>query len=280
MLGLELARHGALLVSGIAQGIDSLALRGALKGGGRVVSVLAGGVDVPYPRENRYLYQDVAAVGALISEYPPGTRHKAEHFPIRNRLISGLSLGVVAVECARFSGTMLTINHALEQNRDVCAVPGSIFAPMSQGPNWLLQQGARPVMSGEDILMGYWDQFPQKLTHVPAMDPQQMQERLGPPPKAPKEEAKPEPPPQEPKEQEKPQRPKISLAQQRERFTDDQLVVLHAMLEGVDTADELVDRTQIPARRVLSALTMLQVDGAAEQRAAGRYAPLVELEQE
>lgn len=276
MLGLELARHGALLVSGIAQGIDSLALRGALKGGGRVVSVLAGGVDVPYPRENRYLYQDVAAVGALISEYPPGTRHKGEHFPIRNRLISGLSLGVVAVECTRFSGTMLTINHAVEQNRDVCAVPGSIFAPMSQGPNWLLQQGARPVTSGEDILMGYWDQFPQKLVHAPAMDPDQMRERLGSPPKTPKEAAKPEPPP-EPKE-EKPKRPKVSLAQQRERFTDDQLVVLHAMLEGVDTADELVDRTQIPARRVLSALTMLQVDGAAEQRPGGRYAPLVELE--
>lgn len=276
MLGLELARHGALLVSGIAQGIDSLALRGALKGGGRVVSVLAGGVDVPYPRENRYLYQDVAAVGALISEYPPGTRHKGEHFPIRNRLISGLSLGVVAVECTRFSGTMLTINHAVEQNRDVCAVPGNIFAPMSQGPNWLLQQGARPVTSGEDILMGYWDQFPQKLVHAPAMDPDQMRERLGSPPKTPKEAAKPEPPP-EPKE-EKPKRPKVSLAQQRERFTDDQLVVLHAMLEGVDTADELVDRTQIPARRVLSALTMLQVDGAAEQRPGGRYAPLVELE--
>ena len=278
MLGLELARHGALLVSGIAQGIDSLALRGALKGGGRVVSVLAGGVDVPYPLQNRYLYQDVAAVGALISEYPPGTRHKAEHFPIRNRIISGLSLGVVAVECARFSGTMLTINHALEQNRDVCAVPGSIFAPMSQGPNWLLQQGARPVMSGEDILMGYWDQFPQKLIHAPAMDPQQVRERLGPPPKAPREEAAPQPPSPRPDEKETAQRPKISLSQQRERFTDDQLVVLHAMLEGADTADELVERTQIPARRVLSALTMLQVDGAAEQHAGGRYAPLVELE--
>ena len=82
-LGLELARCGALLVSGIAQGIDSLALRGALKGGGSVVSVLAGGVDVPYPKENRFLYQDVAAVGALISEYPPGTPHRAEQFPIR-----------------------------------------------------------------------------------------------------------------------------------------------------------------------------------------------------
>lgn len=276
-LGLELARCGALLVSGIAQGIDSLALRGALKGGGRVVSVLAGGVDVPYPQENRFLYQDVAAVGALISEYPPGTRHKAEHFPIRNRLISGLSLGVAAVECARFSGTMRTIDHAIEQNRDVFAVPGNIDAPMSQGPNWLIQQGARPVTCGEDILADYWDQFPQKLAHAKAMDPEHLRQRLEPPPKAQKEEPKPEPQQQEPKEQ--PGREKISLSQQRERFTDDQLVVLHAMLEGADTADVLVDRTQIPARRVLSALTMLQVDGAAEQLSGGRYAPLVELEQ-
>ena len=177
-LGLELARCGALLVSGIAQGIDSLALRGALKGGGSVVSVLAGGVDVPYPKENRFLYQDVAAVGALISEYPPGTPHRAEQFPIRNRLISGLSLGVVAVECARFSGTMRTIDHALEQNRDVFAVPGNIDAPMSQGPNWLIQQGARPVTCGEDILADYWDQFPQKLAHAKALEPEHLRQRL------------------------------------------------------------------------------------------------------
>ena len=98
-------------------------------------------------------------MGALISEYPPGTPHRAEQFPIRNRLISGLSLGVVAVECARFSGTMRTIDHALDQNRDVFAVPGNIDAPMSQGPNWLIQQGARPVTCGEDILADYWDRF-------------------------------------------------------------------------------------------------------------------------
>ena len=177
-LGLELARNGVLLVSGIAQGIDSIALKGALQGGGRVVSVLAGGVDVPYPWQNRYLYEDVAAAGALISEYPPGTRHNGEHFPVRNRIISGLALGVVAVECARHSGTMLTVNHAMEQNRDVFAIPGNIDAPMSEGPNWLLRQGARPVTCAQDILEEYVDRFPEKLSKAVPLSPEAAQQRL------------------------------------------------------------------------------------------------------
>jgi DNA processing protein len=141
-LGLELARQGALLVSGIAQGLDAAAIRGALKGGGPVVSVLGGGVDVVYPRENRFLYEDVAAAGALISEYPPGTGIQAGHFPVRNRIISGLSLAVVAVECRWKSGTMRTVERALDQDRDVFAVPGPADGPMSEGPNRLIQQGA------------------------------------------------------------------------------------------------------------------------------------------
>ena len=132
-----------MVVSGSAGGIDSLALKGALKGGGRVVSVLGGGIDVVYPKSNRYLYEDVAAAGALISEYPPGTEHKGEHFPRRNRILSGLCLGVLAVECRLFSGTMNTVRHALEQDRDIFAVPGSLDAPMSEGCNRLIQQGAK-----------------------------------------------------------------------------------------------------------------------------------------
>lgn len=134
---------------------------------------------------------------------------------------------------------MRTIDHALDQNRDVFAVPGNIDAPMSQGPNWLIQQGARPVTCGEDILADYWDQFPQKLAHAKALEPEHLRQRLELPAKAQKEEPKPEP--QQEKSKEKPGRPKISLSEQRERFTEDQLVVLHAMLEGADTADVLVD---------------------------------------
>ena len=151
-LGLELARNGVLLVSGIAQGIDSIALKGALQGGGRVVSVLAGGVDVPYPWQNRYLYEDVAAAGALISEYPPGTRHNGEHFPVRNRIISGLSLGVVVVEAALRSGSLITARLALEQNRAVYAVPGGIGSKYAEGCQKLIRDGAQPIFSFSDIL--------------------------------------------------------------------------------------------------------------------------------
>lgn len=287
-MGLELARGGALLVSGIAQGIDSTALKGALKGGGPVVSVLAGGVDVPYPSQNRFLYEDVAAAGALISEYPPGTRHKAEHFPVRNRLISGLSLGVVAVECARFSGTMKTIEHAMDQDRDIFAVPGNIDAPRSEGPNWLLRQGARPVTCTQDILEEYWLRFPQKLAQSAPLPPEAAQQRLeqlrsrkGPEETGPEEEREEAPAPGGPPEDGAPDLERVPRGEQRSRFTDDQLTLLRAMAgrKKTSTADELVEETQIPARRVLSALTMLQVDGAAREHPGKRFSPLVELEE-
>ncbi len=139
-LSAELTRKGALVVTGMAQGIDASAVRGALKVGGPVVSVLAGGIDRVYPWYHKELYEDVAAVGALISEHPPGTEHRGEHFPIRNRIISGLSVGVIAVESARASGTMRTVNHALEQDREVFAVPGPIDAPESEGTNRIIQE--------------------------------------------------------------------------------------------------------------------------------------------
>ena len=133
-LGLELARGGALVVSGMAAGIDTCAVRGALQGGKTVVSVVGGGIDVPYPWANRFLYEDVAASGLLMSEYPPGTENLGSHFPVRNRIISGLSLGVVVVEAPEFnSGALITAERALEQNRDVFAVPGNVDAVNSRG---------------------------------------------------------------------------------------------------------------------------------------------------
>lgn len=283
--GLELARGGALLVSGIAEGIDSCAIRGALKGGGPVVSVLAGGVDVPFPSQHRYLYEDVAAAGALISEYPPGTPHKGFHFRARNRILSGLSLGVLAVECRMQSGTMLTVNHAIEQNRDVFAIPGPIMgAPMSEGPNRLIRQGARLVTCAADILEEYWDRYPLKLSRSAPLTPEAAQARLedlrqssGEIPAAlEKEETREEKQPPVPKQ---PEQMTVPVKEQRERFTDDELAVLSALGTKLLSADELVELTQLPARRVLSTLTMLQIGQAVEERPGRRFASLVTLEE-
>ena len=270
-----------MVVSGIAEGLDSCAIRGALKGGGRVVSVLAGGVDVPYPVQNRYLMEDVAAAGALISEYPPGTRPKGHHFPARNRILSGLSLGVLAVECRAHSGTMITVNHALEQDRDVFAVPGAIDAPMSEGTNRLIRQGARLVTCGADILEEYWGRYPLKLSANAPLTPEAAQARLE---DLRRQEKKPVDEESAPKQEQTsaPQesvRETVPRSEQRERFTDDELAVLAALRKGAMTADELVETTQLPARRVLSTLTMLQISAAVEERAGKRFAALVQLEE-
>ena len=274
--GLELASGGALVVSGIARGIDACAIRGALKGGGPVVSLLAGGVDIRYPHENRFLYEDVAAAGALISEYPPGTEHKGSHFAPRNRILSGLCLGVLAVECSPHGGgTLLTVNHAVEQDRDVFAVPGAIDAPMSAGTNRLIQQGAKLVTCGRDILEEYWDRYPQKLAASAPLSPQVAQARLS-SPEPPAAEGEQEPPREAPPAE---GREIIPLSQQKARFTDDELAILAALKGRSLSADEVVERTQIPARYVLSALTMLQVQGAVEEGAGRRFRALVELEE-
>lgn len=275
-LGLELARGGALVVSGIAEGSDALALRGALKGGGTVVSVLGGGVDVPFPPENRYLYQDVAAAGALISEYPPGIRPIGAHFPRRNRILTGLCLGVVAVEGTLKSGTMSSMNHALEQDRDLFAVPGNVDAPNSQGPNWLIQQGAKLVTCGRDILEEYWDRYPLKLAASAPLTPEAARERLDSLSRERLEREQPQQPPRQ--EPPSPKREAVPLSRQKSRYTDDQLAILRAMGDKSRTPDELVELTQIPARRVLSALTMLQLDGSVEEGQGRRFSARVELE--
>ena len=277
-LGMELAAGGALVVSGAAEGLDSCAVRGALKGGGPVVSLLAGGVDVVFPRESRWLYEDVAAAGALISEYPPGTAHKGSHFKPRNRILSGLCLGVLAVECAPSGGTMLTVNHAVEQNRDIFAVPGAINAPASGGTNLLIKQGAKLVTCGRDILEEYWARFPIKLAASAPLPPQVAQARLSAPaPGTPEPVPAQLPPGQSPPRE--PEREFIPLSRQKERFTDDELAILAALQGGRRlSADEVVEQTQISARYVLSALTMLQVQGAVREHAGRRFSALVELE--
>jgi DNA processing protein len=148
----DLAQAKITIVSGLARGIDAVAHRSALKAGGRSIAVFACGLDNVYPPENAALARSIMEQGALVSEYPPGTRPRSEYFPRRNRILSGLSLGVLVIEAGASSGAVITANLALEQNRDVFAVPGSILSPSSAGTNRLIQEGARLVTRAADIL--------------------------------------------------------------------------------------------------------------------------------
>ncbi len=147
-----LAQNGVTVVSGLARGVDAIAHQSALTAGGRTLAVLGSGVDVIYPPEHRKLASDIMQNGALVSDYPPGTQPDGVNFPPRNRIISGLSLATIVVEAGEKSGALITAEFAVEQGRDVFAVPGSILAPQSEGTNRLIEQGARPLLKMSDIL--------------------------------------------------------------------------------------------------------------------------------
>ncbi|MEE8419621.1 MAG: DNA-processing protein DprA, partial [Dehalococcoidales bacterium] len=148
----DLARNNITVVSGLAKGIDSVAHHSTLEAGGRTLAIFASGLDTVYPGENADLARRIMENGALISEYPLGTKPRADNFPRRNRIMSGLSLGVLVIEAGESSGAIITANMALEQNREVFAVPGSILSPVSKGTNQLIQDGAKLVRSYKDIL--------------------------------------------------------------------------------------------------------------------------------
>ncbi|MCJ7605846.1 MAG: DNA-processing protein DprA [Dehalococcoidales bacterium] len=148
----ELAASGITIVSGLARGIDTIAHRSALESGGRTIAVFACGLDMVYPAENERLARDITEHGACVSEFPLGMRPRAENFPRRNRILSGLSLGVLVTEADEGSGAMITARFALEQNREVFAIPGSILSPVSRGTNHLIQDGAKLVSGHMDIL--------------------------------------------------------------------------------------------------------------------------------
>lgn len=267
-MGYGITSGGGIVVSGLARGVDAAASRGALKAGGVTLGVVGGGLDIRYPWENRDLYEDVAAVGALLSEYPPGTRHEGWHFPIRNRILSGLAVATLVVEAPGVSGALITAHTALEQGRDVFAVPGPIDAPGCEGCNRLIRDSAAGlVMEPWDILREYTERFPGKLRaeelrelpEVPGYQARQVQ-------RAPAQKVEPGP-----------ALPSLRLADSG--LTDDQIALLRVLpAEEPVLADDLIEATGIPTRRVLSALTVLEIDGLVKQHSGKRYTRTVTLE--
>ncbi len=166
----EIAQRGVTIVSGMARGIDSVAHWGAISGGGRTIAVLGCGIDVIYPPENRNLFGRIIEHGAILSEFPMGSPPEAIHFPRRNRIISGLSLGVVAVQANAKSGSLITAQYALEQGREVFAIPGNVGAEGSRGTNRLIREGAKLVESSDDILEEILPQW-QKGKESPSKPP-------------------------------------------------------------------------------------------------------------
>jgi len=260
-LGYGLTRGGAVVVTGLAKGIDAAATRGALRAGGMTVAVLGNGLDVHYPYESRYLYEDVAAAGVLISEYPPGTEAMGRHFPVRNRILSGLSLATLVVEAPEKSGALITAEAALEQGREVFAVPGPIDAPDSIGCNRLIRDGAGLVSEAWDILREYEARFPEKLCRNEAA---RVPEALG-YQTAEKQEAKAVP-------------PSLSLSGEGAGLTDDQITLLRILSdEEPALVDDLIEESNIPTRRVLSALTVLEIENLVVQHSGKRYTRAVTL---
>lgn len=277
-----LAKQGALVVSGAARGIDAAAHRGALRAGGVTVAVLGNGLDVVYPEENEGLYRDIAATGALLSEYPPGTGAEGWHFPVRNRIISGLCLAAVIVEAPiERSGALITANLALEQGRDVFAVPGSIDAPKSRGCNRLIADGAGLVSESWDILREYAAQYPHKIVADRVELPHMLEGVSGTETAEttePVETAKAAKTATTAKAAEE-KRPTLDLTREHE-LTDDQVKLLRELKLGERQVDDLIELTQIPTRRVLSALTMLELDGYVAQQGGKRFSITVELKEE
>jgi DNA processing protein len=263
----QMAASGMLIVSGMAKGIDAAAHMGALRAGKPTAAVLGCGPDVVYPAENRELYEDIAAAGLIISEYPPGTKAEGSHFPARNRIISGLSLGVLVVEAPVSSGALITASFALEQGRDVFAVPGGIDSRESEGSHRLLREGAILASRAEDICAEYQALFPHKLTpnapppprHLPPTKPAGHDGDNSPLKGAPAlsgdiREVK-----------------AIDLTELVKHNTPDQQRILLAIADNAMIADEIISVTGLPAPLVLSELTMLELDGTVVQAPGRRY---------
>ena len=267
-----LTSGGAIVASGLARGIDTAASRGALMAGGVTLGLLGCGLDVIYPRENKNLYEDIISVGALISEYPPGTSPLPGNFPARNRIMAGISVGVVVVEAPPRSGALITASQALEQGRDIYAVPGPINAFASQGCNQLIRAGAGLVTDAREILQDYAFRFPEKFGAAKEL-PTVLEEMESP--------GKLDGDLRQDKSEENDQDEVLEIRDvsiSDGNLTDDQIELLELMdIKNPIQTDDLIDQSGIPTRRVLSALTILEIDGMIRQHIGKRYTRLINL---
>lgn len=250
-MGYQLHAGGCTVVSGMAKGIDGAAMCGALKAGNRVIAVLGCGVDRIYPRENRDIYQELLTRGCIVSEYPPGTPPVPENFPPRNRIISGLSDGVLIVEAAKKSGSLITAESALEQNRDVFAVPGNIGLAACEGSNRLIRNGAELVQSSDDILQAYTYRY--DLDNAPVPSDTLPEKTI--------DIAKP-----------------ITYIDAKAIPADlspDCAAVMLAIGASTVTMDELIEASGLSAGKALGATTLLEVKGCIRRLAGNRFCRLI-----
>lgn len=271
-MGYQIASCGGIVVSGMAYGIDGMAMQGALTAGKLVIGVLGCGVDVVYPQSNRSLFADTQRHGCLLSEFPPGTEPFKWNFPKRNRIISGLSCGVLVIEAPEGSGALITARQAAEQGRDVFAVPGNIDMPTCAGSNALLRDGALMAGNGWDVVGEYEAQFPDKIQNrcKPGQQLAYPDEVI----RAARDADKPMPKvAQKPKHLggKQPKEKKeidnsasshyIDAETKRPPLTADEQAVLNLVEQGKTLVDDIMASLDLTAGAVLAALTMLEVKG-------------------
>lgn len=257
-MGYQIASCGALVVSGGADGIDTMALRGAMQAQKKVVAVLGFGADVVYPAKNRELFAQIEKQGCLITEYAPGTPANSWNFPQRNRIISGLSAGVVVLEAPERSGALNTARHAADQGRDVFVVPGNVNSPNSAGSNDLLRQRAIPVFTGWDVVREYESLYPGRVTRFEGKKPQSLQ--VAQEPVYPKIKPTPVKKPIDNRE-----KPEYSVKDNQITLTEEEKAVLQCITNSPRPMDEIIADSQLPSGKTISVLTMLAMKGVVKK---------------
>ena len=273
-LGFQIGKCGGIVVSGMAYGIDSMAMAGALTAGQSVVGVLGCGADIVYPASCRSLFRDTEDYGCILSEFAPGTSPAPWTFPKRNRIISGLSCGVLVVEAPEKSGALITARLALEQGRDVFVVPGNIDQPACVGSNRLLRDGAIPVSHGWDVLSEYEALFPDKIrkdttpsrqrvyaSELEEPQPEKKEEKVAQKPKIPQKSK--EAPGEIPKKDidKAPSAPYIDLQEILDRLSPDERTIVLALRSGERLVDDVIAETGLTTGKLLALLTMLELKG-------------------